>query len=209
MYALLHPLDYIEIFTDIVKVDYKTTTSRAWSVLLGLGFTKEVIEGPYSNLSGGWKSRCALASALLMGSDVLLLDEPSNFLVSVALSETPNLIYTPWLGPPCHTVARKIPHRNGSGSNSRLNVARPGFPRQRHSRDDVSPEADSTLLRRVCYLFRSSFQNAGPKNLSIEHQHNWTCMNERSENIKCGCKTHSTSARHMYGLFIYYRTRKC
>jgi len=75
---------------DIVQVDYKTTTSRAWSVLLGLGFTKEVIEGPYSNLSGGWKSRTALASALLMGSDVLLLDEPSNFLVSIALSETRN-----------------------------------------------------------------------------------------------------------------------
>lgn len=81
--------------TGIVKVDYKTTSSRAWSVLLGLGFTKEMIEGPYSNLSGGWKSRCALASALLMGSDVLLLDEPSNFLVSVALSETCNPINTP------------------------------------------------------------------------------------------------------------------
>jgi ABC-type transporter Mla maintaining outer membrane lipid asymmetry ATPase subunit MlaF len=54
-----------------------------------------MIEGPYSNLSGGWKSRCALASALLMGSDVLLLDEPSNFLVSLALSETRNLDYHP------------------------------------------------------------------------------------------------------------------
>ena len=95
MYALLHPPPYIEIFTDMVKVDYKTTTSRAWSVLLGLGFTKEMIEGPYSNLSGGWKSRCALASALMMGSDVLLLDEPSNFLVSVLLSETRNLINDP------------------------------------------------------------------------------------------------------------------
>ena len=79
-----------------VKVDYKTTTSRAWSVLLGLGFTKEMIEEPYSNLSGGWKSRCALASALLMGSEVLLLDEPSNFLVGVLLSETrATLIHTP------------------------------------------------------------------------------------------------------------------
>ena len=66
-----------------LKVDSKTTISRAWSVLLGLGFTKEMIDGPYSSLSGGWRSRCALASALLMGSDVLLLDEPSNFLVSV------------------------------------------------------------------------------------------------------------------------------
>ena len=75
---------------DTLKVDYKTTIARAWSVLLGLGFTKEKIEGPYSNLSGGWKSRCALASALLMGSDVLLLDEPSNFLVSVQLPEINN-----------------------------------------------------------------------------------------------------------------------
>jgi len=80
----------IEGLTYTLKVDYKTTSSRAWSVLLGLRFTKEMIEGPYSNLSGGWKSRCALASALLMGSDILLLDEPSNFLVSVEFSEISN-----------------------------------------------------------------------------------------------------------------------
>lgn len=39
-----------------------------------------MIEGPYSSLSGGWRSRCSLASALLVKSQVLLLDEPNNFL---------------------------------------------------------------------------------------------------------------------------------
>lgn len=37
---------------------------------------------PFSDLSGGWQSRCRLATALLVQTDVLLLDEPSNFMVS-------------------------------------------------------------------------------------------------------------------------------
>lgn len=36
----------------------------------------------FSDLSGGWQSRCRLATALLVQTDVLLLDEPSNFMVS-------------------------------------------------------------------------------------------------------------------------------
>jgi ATPase subunit of ABC transporter with duplicated ATPase domains len=55
---------------------------KATEILLRLGFSQEMIDGTMSNLSGGWKSRCRLAIALIVPSDVLLLDEPSNFLVS-------------------------------------------------------------------------------------------------------------------------------
>lgn len=54
----------------------------ALRVLAGLGFTDRMIRSPYSRLSGGWRSRAALAMGLIVPSDVLLLDEPSNFMAS-------------------------------------------------------------------------------------------------------------------------------
>ena len=53
---------------------------KARTVLIGLGFSTDQIEGPMSKLSGGWQTRAALAAALIQSTDVLLLDEPTNFL---------------------------------------------------------------------------------------------------------------------------------
>lgn len=54
--------------------------SKARSVLLGLGFSEESIDQPVSRLSGGWRTRCSLACALCQSVDLLMLDEPTNFL---------------------------------------------------------------------------------------------------------------------------------
>ena len=54
--------------------------AKARTILLGLGFSDESIDQPMSRLSGGWKTRCSLASALVQSSDILILDEPTNFL---------------------------------------------------------------------------------------------------------------------------------
>ena len=54
--------------------------ARAQSILAGLGFAPEQIEGDVGRLSGGWKMRVALAQILLARPDALLLDEPTNYL---------------------------------------------------------------------------------------------------------------------------------
>ncbi|KAI0379770.1 P-loop containing nucleoside triphosphate hydrolase protein [Hypomontagnella monticulosa] len=54
--------------------------SEAKKILTGLGFSESRIAQPVSSLSGGWKMRTALAAALLQDTDILILDEPTNFL---------------------------------------------------------------------------------------------------------------------------------
>ena len=54
--------------------------SRAKKILTGLGFTEAYMAKAANSLSGGWRMRSALATALLQETDILILDEPTNFL---------------------------------------------------------------------------------------------------------------------------------
>lgn len=54
--------------------------SRLTGVLKGLGLTEDFWDKPICTLSGGEKTRLALAKMLLENNDVLLLDEPTNHL---------------------------------------------------------------------------------------------------------------------------------
>ncbi|KAI6769289.1 hypothetical protein HG531_010393 [Fusarium graminearum] len=54
--------------------------SKTKRILIGLGFSEALIQKPISSLSGGWHMRASLATALVQETDILILDEPTNFL---------------------------------------------------------------------------------------------------------------------------------
>ena len=60
--------------------------SRAGGILVSLGFPQEEHRRPVYELSGGQKTRVALASLLLCEPDILMLDEPTNHLDIGALN---------------------------------------------------------------------------------------------------------------------------
>jgi ATP-binding cassette subfamily F protein 3 len=54
--------------------------NRAEAALSGLGFSVEDFERPFASFSGGWQMRAELARVIVADPEILLLDEPSNYL---------------------------------------------------------------------------------------------------------------------------------
>lgn len=59
--------------------------ARAEAALSGLGFHVDEFEKPFASFSGGWQMRAELARTLIANPDLLMLDEPSNFLDLLAV----------------------------------------------------------------------------------------------------------------------------
>ncbi|KAH6996314.1 ABC transporter [Ilyonectria sp. MPI-CAGE-AT-0026] len=74
----------IDMLADLqIQVDpshVAETESQAKKILTGLGFSESLMAKPITSLSGGWHMRASLATALLQETDILILDEPTNFL---------------------------------------------------------------------------------------------------------------------------------
>jgi ATP-binding cassette subfamily F protein 3 len=72
----LKKLDQIYARLQVLSSD--SAEARASMILSGLQFTHQMQTAPISSLSGGWKMRVALAAALFISPDILMLDEPTS-----------------------------------------------------------------------------------------------------------------------------------
>jgi len=69
-----------------------TYEARLRSTLMGLGFSEQDLLLPISALSGGQRSKAALAKVLLSDANLLLLDEPTNHLDIASLEWLENFL---------------------------------------------------------------------------------------------------------------------
>ncbi|HOT58699.1 MAG TPA: ABC-F family ATP-binding cassette domain-containing protein [Spirochaetales bacterium] len=74
----------LEEFNHLVETidnsGYWRRKERIYDVLTGLGFTEKMINAHVHELSQGWQMRLGLAHVLLEFPDIMLLDEPTNYL---------------------------------------------------------------------------------------------------------------------------------
>lgn len=69
-----------EVQTEYEKLGGYELETNAQEILTGLGIGPEKHDTPVEDFSGGWKMRIALAKVLITLPDIILMDEPTNYL---------------------------------------------------------------------------------------------------------------------------------
>ncbi len=68
-----------ECYERMDAIGVNSAETRARKILSGLGFEEDMMTNPTNGLSGGWAMRAALAAALFVKPNLLLLDEVMRF----------------------------------------------------------------------------------------------------------------------------------
>jgi ATP-binding cassette subfamily F protein 3 len=74
------PQRIADIHTRLAEIDGYSGEARASAIMVGLGFEQDELRRPAREFSGGWRLRAALAGVLFSAPDLLILDEPTNYL---------------------------------------------------------------------------------------------------------------------------------
>mgnify|MGYP001806260564 CR=1 FL=1 len=74
------PMRIAEVEMRLVDIEAHSAPARAARILAGLGFDEAAQARACSEFSGGWRMRVALAALLFTSPDLLMLDEPTNYL---------------------------------------------------------------------------------------------------------------------------------
>ncbi len=69
-----------DIYMRLADIDAYSAEARASAILVGLGFSQDDLRRPCREFSGGWRMRAALAGVLFSAPELLVLDEPTNYL---------------------------------------------------------------------------------------------------------------------------------
>jgi ATP-binding cassette, subfamily F, member 3 len=74
------PQRIADIHMRLAEIEAYSAEARASAIMAGLGFEQDDLRRPAREFSGGWRMRAALAGVLFSQPDLLILDEPTNYL---------------------------------------------------------------------------------------------------------------------------------